>query len=123
MRVMILADNRKGAESEKDVFPGSRHVLTLLRSSLAVAVPLEVERWAGRPFAERQAAASRAAQEIAEHGDNLMFRSRPGESARVFSALTTAVAIGALQPGGIRSFGLHFEAIGDVVSPVTGGVL
>lgn len=48
---------------------------------------------------------------LTEHGDDLLFRSqRKGESAKLFVDLVRVVSILAFAPGGISTFGTHYEA-------------
>jgi hypothetical protein len=76
-----------------------------------MAVPMRLREIEGMPFEERQQHAQVAAQMIAEHGDNILFRSRvQGESAKAVNALVNALALLAYQPGGVTFMGLHFEA-------------
>lgn len=37
-------------------------------------------------------------------------RGKPGQVAGAFNALAKSLALGALQPGGVRFAGMHFEA-------------
>jgi len=78
---------------------------------------MEVRRW---PWDVRKLRAEACGGILAECGDALMFGSssarkksewhRDGSVQNVFNALVDGCAIGALQPGGIRLLGLHFEA-------------
>lgn len=53
--------------------------------------------------AERMRLAREAADQIASHGDNILFRAaRRGATARAVSWLVTGLAVSAFQPGGIR---------------------
>lgn len=50
-------------------------------------------------------------QEIAEHGDNILYRSKKkGESAVAFNRLAEGIACLVFVAGGVTIFGLHFEA-------------
>jgi hypothetical protein len=90
----------------------------LLRVALAAAVPLWVAELRGRPFSQLQARAQACAATIAAHGDWLLYGAkRPGRTAEVFNQLAEAVAILALQPGGVEVFGLHFQAAPDPEPP------
>ena len=82
----------------------------LLHESLAVAVPVQIAHYCEHPdeLALAQAHASYWAQDIAEHGDALLFRSRHSEA--TFIILVRALAMLAFAPGGVTVFGLHFEA-------------
>lgn len=47
---------------------------------------------------------------IAEHGDNILFKSKKaGDTAVAFNALAESVAILSFVPGGVRLFGQHWE--------------
>lgn len=85
--------------------------LELLQISLDAAVPLWVERHKHRPWADLQARAQWASKVIAEHGDDIIFRSRrPGGSAYAFNALAESIAILSFSPGGVTIFGRHWES-------------
>ncbi len=77
---------------------------------LAVSVPMRIAELRTRTAEERIALAREAGQHIASHGDELMFRSKPGRSALAFNQLTTGLAALAFIPGGVDFAGLHFEA-------------
>jgi hypothetical protein len=82
---------------------------TLLRTSLAVAVPLWIHDVRDWPFERRAEQARKAASLVASKGDVLMYGGRAGEAAEVFNELACAVACCAYQPGGITLFGDHWE--------------
>lgn len=83
----------------------------LLKISLTCAVPLWIETLKNRPWADLEASRHRCIDMIASHGDNILYRSKKaGETARAFNALAEALAILSFVPGGVRAFGLHFEA-------------
>ena len=75
---------------------------------LEVSVPLRIAEIAGWTPEARLAVAREAGQHIACHGDDLMFRSKPGAGAAAFNQLTTGLACAAYQPGGITFAGYHF---------------
>jgi hypothetical protein len=83
---------------------------TLLKLALSAAVPLWIEELKNKPWDELQAMAADAADVVASKGDMLMFRGKKGESAAAFNALAKGIAILAFCPGGVTTFGLHFEA-------------
>lgn len=82
----------------------------LLPGLLTVAVPLEIDRMREVGEGYRLATARKAAQYIAEHGDNILFRStdRRHTSAKAFAVLARALAAAAFQPGGVTAFGQHW---------------
>jgi hypothetical protein len=83
----------------------------LLRTALSAAVPLWIDQLRGTSFEERQARAHRAAAHVAAHGDVILFRSKKkGGTAEAFNRLAEGIACAAYQPGGVKVFGLHFEA-------------
>lgn len=66
------------------------------------------------PWERRQAIARECAQEIASHGDALLYKTKEkGATARAFAALARGLAVGAFAPGGITFAKLHFEAEPD----------
>lgn len=82
----------------------------LLIAALEVSVPLRIEELSESSFETRKAMATEAVKVIAEHGDDILYRSKKkGGSARAFNALTNALAVLAYQPGGVKFAGLHFE--------------
>jgi hypothetical protein len=89
---------------------GATHVL--LAATLELAVPLCIAdlRAAGGPREEDRERARRFADELASHGDELLYRSREkGGSAALFAELARALAVLAWQPGGVRFAGLRWE--------------
>lgn len=75
---------------------------------LMVAVPMWITDLRSWPEEQRLAAAREAGQYIAEHGDDLMFKSKPGRSKDAFNQLARGLAAAAYQPGGITFAGMHF---------------
>lgn len=76
---------------------------------LMVTVPMAIAELRGATTAERLAIGAQAVQFIAEHGDDILFRSKQrGKSAEAFAWLTRALAVGAYQPGGVDFAGFHF---------------
>jgi hypothetical protein len=88
----------------------------LLRLHLQTCVPLrlaELRRQGGPTEADWQRTAE-VGQEIAEHGDWLMFRGpRQGDTARLVGKVVDAVAMLAYCPGGIDILGVHWEVKKD----------
>lgn len=82
----------------------------LIRAALEVAVPLWIEELKGVPFDELVDRARRCSQVVAEKGDILLYKSsKKGESANAFNRLAEGVACLSFAPGGVTTFGLHFE--------------
>ncbi len=81
----------------------------LLREMLGIAVPIWIERLRGSSFEERALRGRSCGRHIAAHGDHILFRTE-GQTALAFNKLAHGIACCAYQPGGIRIFGLHFEA-------------
>ena len=85
----------------------------LLQAALETAVPLWIlriqqEQWSWERMAQE---ASRCSSTVAEHGDNILYRAKkPGETTRAFNDLALGIAIAAHVPGGIKIFGIRFEA-------------
>lgn len=50
------------------------------------------------------------AQYVAAHGDELMFSSKRGRTAKVFNCLAECLTLMAFAPGGVRFGPLHFDA-------------
>jgi hypothetical protein len=90
----------------------------LLTVALEAAVALRIAelcRLDDATFARSfdRAVLDRLAQTVAEHGDDLLFRStgrRRGESARVFNAVADGIALLAFAPGGATLFGRSWVA-------------
>lgn len=81
----------------------------LMLAMLPWGVSTAVEEVKPLSFERRHALALDCAQIIAEKGDVLQFKSKKkGESAQAFTALIRALAILALQPGGVVFCGNHF---------------
>lgn len=76
---------------------------------LSVAVPMWIEKLRGSSFEERHAWAQSDGWYLAEHGDDILFKTE-GRTAPAFNRLARGIAVGAYQPGGIKVFGLRFEA-------------
>lgn len=82
----------------------------LLQSALQAAVPLWAELLKRQPWAQVQGRAKECGQMIAEHGDHILYRSKKkGETASAFNALAEGIAALSFCPGGVTTFGLHFE--------------
>jgi len=89
---------------------------TLLKSMLSLAVPLHILRFVergGPSNADFQTAQSWS-DICASRGDNLLFPSKKrGETAELFNGLAHAIAVLSFLPGGVETFGFHFETILD----------
>jgi len=84
---------------------------SLLTIALSAAVPLWIEELRRRPWSYVAERARACAQEVAEHGDVVMYRSKKkGQSAAAFNRLAEGVACLAFAPGGVKTMGMHFEA-------------
>lgn len=86
-----------------------------LAIALSAAVPLAVAELVrkGGPSNDDWVMAREAGQQLAEHGDNLLYRGKPGESARLFNTVAHALAVLAFCPGGVTFCGEHWEAVVD----------
>lgn len=85
--------------------------LTLLQSTLSVAVPLRIEEMRKRPWSYIEERARVCGQVIASEGDNILYRSKKqGQTAEAFNRLAEGIACLAFTPGGVRVFGMHFVA-------------
>lgn len=83
----------------------------LLKLSLEIAVPIWIDQLRSSTFEERAWRAHRCAEVVGHKGDIILYRSsKKGETAEAFNRLAEGVACAAFQPGGIKCFGLHFEA-------------
>lgn len=90
-----------------------------LMTHLLMAVPLSMMTLAerGGPDADDMAAAIAYSDDLAEHGDDLIFGGGDRSSRELVAGLVRAIAVLAYAPGGITLFGQHWEA-GE--SPVYG---
>lgn len=80
---------------------------SLLVGLLATAVLVEIDRMRGMGEPYRLATARKCGQYIAEHGDNVLFRSgdRKHTTAKAFAVLARGLAVLAFQPGGVTFAG------------------
>ena len=90
---------------------------SLLGMFLAASVPLrmvELLRKGGPTDLDIELARGYG-EDVAAHGDDLLYGGKKrGEAALLANGLAHAVAVLAFQPGGVRAFGYHFEAKGEV---------
>lgn len=83
----------------------------LLPIALSAAVPLWIDELRQKPWSYVAERARVCAQEIAEHGDVVLYRSKKkGESAAAFNHLAEGVACLSFAVGGVTTMGMHFEA-------------
>ena len=83
----------------------------LLIIALEAAVPLWIHKMRDWPFDRIQARAQELGGVIASTSDNVLYKSKKaGKTAEAFNALAEGLACLAFVPGGVRAFGLHFEA-------------
>jgi hypothetical protein len=83
---------------------------TLLQSSLDVAVPLWVDGCRAKDWTTLRERIRAIEDTFATSSEFVLFRSpKKGESAQAFNALAEAIAILSFVPGGVRTFGRHFE--------------
>jgi hypothetical protein len=81
----------------------------LLGVSLAVAVPLWIDRYRDFCWEEGYRRAQICMQVCAEHGDDILYRTK-GKTADGFNRLAEGLAILASSPGGVTFAGQHWEA-------------
>lgn len=90
----------------------------LLPAALSVSVPLYIHELSKQSWPERQRIARECAEIVATKGDVILFKSKKGEETkRAFNALAQGIACLAYAPGGVRIFGLHFEAVDQEEPP------
>ncbi len=80
----------------------------LLRATLAVAVPMWVDRvrvWSDTTRAQRSRV---CAQVVAEHGDIIQYRAKG--TADAFNRLAEGLALLSFAPGGVKFMGEHWES-------------
>lgn len=90
-----------------DQFPNTE----LLKITLALAVPIWIEKVRRYSPAYRAQRARVLGPIVAEKGDVIQFKSKKkGETADAFNALAEGLAILAFAPGGVKFAGMHWEA-------------
>lgn len=83
----------------------------LLITSLEVAVPLWIHQLKSWPIERIMARAHELAGVVASTADVAQFKNaKKGQTAAAFNALAEGIACLAFAPGGVKRFGLHFEA-------------
>jgi hypothetical protein len=87
---------------------------SILIETLAMAVPLWIDRLAGELAGRRSEQmiswASDAADAVASHGDVLLYGGKRGEAAVVFNAMARGLAALAFCPGGVTFLGIRWCA-------------
>lgn len=95
--------------------PGIR--TTALGSFVAASVPLRMlaMQAKGGPSDLDIELARSYGEDVAAHGDDLLYGGKKrGDAAHLANGMAHAIAVLAFQPGGVRIFGYHFEAQGEV---------
>jgi hypothetical protein len=88
-----------------------RSKAALLTGTLAVAVPLWIERYRHVDPEDAQRRSQVCLDVIASRGDQILYRSeKKGGTAVAFNHLAEALAILAFSPGGVTFAGQHWEA-------------
>ncbi len=83
---------------------------SVLAIALSCSVPLYAIELAKLPLAEVLRIAAECGQVVAEKGDVVQFQGgKKGESAAAFNALAKGIACLSFAPGGVTTFGMHFE--------------
>lgn len=81
-----------------------------LEICLAAAVPLWIEKMKAMPWEERMEMIKGAGDALAFKGDILLFGGgKRGEQGDIFNQLAKAIAVMSFLPGGINTFGGHWE--------------
>ena len=89
-----------------------------IRAHLERRVPPLIRHYkrAGGPRAEDYARASSSALSLGEHGDDILFpNAKKDTDTEIMDKLVEAVAVLAFCPGGIRIFGLEYDATKEEV--------
>jgi hypothetical protein len=104
---MPKSTSRKESQYE-EVRPPSE---SLLAFTLAAAVPIWILRLRELSDEERQERSRICGDWVAFHGDHLLYRGpKPGDTAEVFNRLAEGIGCLAFCPGGVTTFGQHFDA-------------
>lgn len=85
----------------------------VLAVAMWAAIPLRIMELQARggPSDADWGGLGAVAQDLAEHGDLLLYRGgKKGQSADLFNATAQAIAVLAFLPGGITIFGSHYQA-------------
>lgn len=95
------------------MIPDANVTNSLLSIFLSAAVPLRMMELVGRggPTTDDMTRAQAASNLLGEKGDVLLFGSnRKGEAAYIANELAFSIAVLSFCPGGVRTFGQHFDA-------------
>lgn len=87
-----------------------RETEALLKIALQTAVPLWIQEFKQKSWDEIQRISTEASEFLAEHGDALMYKQK-GTTAKAFNHLAKGIAALSFVPGGVKTFGLHFESV------------
>lgn len=85
---------------------------------LELMFPVAVREVGNLPGHERELLAKSLADILASDGDKILYKEE-GKTRKAVAALGKAIALGALQPGGVRVFGRHWEAQDALGRPAT----
>jgi hypothetical protein len=80
-----------------------------LPDALQAAVPLWQLQFMHLTFDERSEIAKESSRVLMETGEAFLVRIK-GKTAQAFNAIAKALAVLSFQPGGVRAFGMHWEA-------------
>lgn len=84
---------------------------TLLKTALQAAIPLWQMDLQKVPWTDIEPMLAEASKLLAEKGDILLFGGgKKGEVTAIFNAVARGIAALSFMPGGIDSFGEHWEA-------------
>lgn len=84
-----------------------------LAEMLQVAVPLWIHSFYQTPWSELQTQIQDLpsfSQVLTEKGDRLLYGGKTGEAAVLFNQLAKSIALMSFLPGGISTFGQHWES-------------
>ena len=82
-----------------------------LATALSAAVPLWVMQFKTMPLDVLQKIAKESSDMMLQTREAILFKTKPGESAKAFNALARGIAVLSFSPGGVRCFGMHFESV------------
>src|SRR5258708_6899033 len=101
------------AASFEHLTTGDPTKLELIQCTLTTAVHLAIAdlRHAGGPSDWHYEQASEFASQMGAEGDSILYRTK--RTGAIMARLCEVVAVMAFVPGGIKLFGLHFEACAE----------